>query len=416
VSEATDVYRRDVAAAERFARLGEGRYRLDVPEAGITLDLDRLRRESHALWGELTVRCELPGARTYNGILSAGDFNLSSVRARQDRAKHLGERADAPDLDFSTLLEELAQRTIAAEREGVPLVLLRDIPRPAPDEARMVDGLPLLVRHPMIGFGDGGTFKSYLGLYMLGRLEQQGIRCALYDWELDAPDHRDRLERLFGSDMPAVRYHRCQAPLVDLADRIRRDVRDEGLGYVLLDSVAFGCDGPPEESDTVRRYFQALRSIGPVGSLNIAHMSKADGSDMKPFGSVFWYNGARSIWYFKLADGDPAAVTVGLFHRKANTGPKRPPIGWEVRFGDGEGDDGIIRVRSVSVADTPDLAAGLSVRQRMAHLLKQGAMTPEILAEELGAKVDTVNRTARRYRQQFTILPGGSLGLLGRTS
>jgi hypothetical protein len=64
-------------------------YTLDLPGYGITFEADRLRRERQELFGELIVRCTLPGAKVVNGALSTGDFNFSSVRARSDRAKLL---------------------------------------------------------------------------------------------------------------------------------------------------------------------------------------------------------------------------------------------------------------------------------------------------------------------------------------
>jgi hypothetical protein len=70
-----------------FVQIGDGCYQLTVASLGLKFTIDRLRRESHALHGELTVECNLAGARTNDGYLPAGDLNVSSVDARHKRAK-----------------------------------------------------------------------------------------------------------------------------------------------------------------------------------------------------------------------------------------------------------------------------------------------------------------------------------------
>jgi hypothetical protein len=39
-------------------------------------------------------------------------------------------------------------------------------------------------------------------------------------------------------------------------------------------------------------------------------------------------------------------------------------------------------------------------------------MTPEAVAEEIEAEVETVKRTARRYKNLFIVIADGRLGLL----
>lgn len=395
-------------SVNQFEALGEDRYRLVVPACSTILDVDRLRRERNQLICELCVRCDLPGSLTVDGVLSVAEMNLSSLRARVERARYLDARARTNGrIDWTGVMEELAQRVLTAERRGTPSVDLRSLPRPDPDDMLDVDGLVLPRRHPSIVFGDGGAAKSYMELYFLGRLAAEGLRVALFDWELAGEDHRDRLERLFGSDMPTIHYARCDRPLVAEVDRLRRIVHEKKIEFAGFDSVAFACDGPPEAAEVAGRYFRATRQIGEIGSLHIAHISKAEGSDQKPFGSAFWHNGARSTWFAKLAETTPDGRTIqlGLYNRKANLGPLRAAVGFEVAFGDGE-----TRFERVDLADVPDLAAKLSVRQRMAWALRQGAMTPEALASDIGAKVDTVTRNARRYRKQFVVLDGGLIG------
>ncbi len=392
-----------------FNALGDDRYELTVRSIGVRLEIDRLRRERHELIGELSVHCDLPGARTVDGTLSVADFNLSSARSRIDRAKLVATRANAKGVDFTALIEEFCQRVLQADRAGLPAVDLRTFPRPTTeDDSIRIEGLTLTRHHPTIFFGDGGTAKSYTALYVLGRMAQNGISTALFDWELAGEDHRDRLERLFGANMPRIYYARCEKPLVYEVDRLRRIVRDRGIQFSVFDSIAFACDGPPEAAEVAGRYFRAVRQIGG-GSLHIAHISKGEGADRKPFGSTFWHNGARSTWYVKLAEGseDSEVLKVGYFNRKANLGCISPATGFTITFADEQ-----TTFQRSDVADSPDLAGQLSVRQRMVAALRRGAMTPEAIAEEIEAEVETVKRTARRYKQQFTVIDGGRIGRL----
>jgi hypothetical protein len=402
-------------AGAEFSALGDDRYRLSLPAIGVVFEVDRLRREYNELQGELCVRCDLPGARPVGNDknLSIADFNFSSARARQDRAKILAQRANTGNhLDWFGLMEEFSQKVLEADRTGQPAVDLRTLPAPAAEDTLNVEGLYLLRRHPTILFGDGGAAKSYLGLYLAGRLSERGVRVGLFDWELAGEDHRERLERLFPDGMPRILYARCERPLVHEIDRLRRIVREQGLEYLVYDSVAFACDGPPEAAEIAGRYFRAVRQIGG-GSLHIAHVSKGENADKKPFGSAFWHNGARSTWYAQLAGGDSNSenLSLGLFNRKANLGRVRGPIGFTVSFTEDR-----TTFRRSDVADSPELAGKLTIRERMFALLRKRAMSPEQIAEEIEAEVETVQRTARRYKNLFVMIPDGRLALLERST
>jgi hypothetical protein len=401
-------------AGAEFSALGDDRYRFSLPAIGVVFEVDRLRRDHNELIGELSVRCGLPGARSIgnDGSLSIADFNLSSARARSDRAKLLAQRANTGGgVDWAGLVEQFSQKVLEADRTGQPAVDLRQLPRPnAQDDMLVVEGFALPKRHPAILFGDGGTGKSYLGLYLAGRIAEKGLAVALFDWELAGDDHRDRLERLFPDGMPRILYARCERPLVSEVDRLRRIVREGGIEYSVFDSVAFACDGPPEAAEVAGRYFRTVRQIGG-GSLHVAHVSKAEGAKEKPFGSVFWANGARSTWYVQLAEASAGTdvLQIGLFNRKSNLGRLRPPLGFNISFG-----EEVTTFRRTDVADSPDLAVNLSVRQRAFYALRKGSMDPERLAEEIDSDLQTVKRTIRRYKKLFTVLEGGRVGLLDR--
>jgi hypothetical protein len=400
-----------LAKGERtFEVLSEGRYRFTLKTAGVTFEVDRLRREHNELIGELIVRCELAGARTIADrddgrrpdLLSTADFNFSSLRARQDRAKHLRERARTKDDAFDWLhtLEDFVQRVHAAERAGQPSILLRDaIPATTPDEMD-VDGFYLLRRNSEIWFADGGTSKSYLALYVASRLAQMGVPTLFADWEMQEEDQRERLERLFGSDMPAIHFARCDKPLVDERDRLQRIIRDNSIQYIVIDSIGVACGGPPESAEFANRFMLAVRQLG-IGSLLIAHVNKSDTGDRKPFGSSFWHNNARSTWFIQQSEdgSDERRVLATMFHRKSSGGPLHRPIGYQILF-HGERAE----VTLVNAADVPGAAEKMTISQRMTHALKGGRRTVTELASELDVDSESIRTTAKRTKQRFSYM------------
>lgn len=392
-----------------FCQVGDGCYRLLILSLGIQITVDRLRRDRSELVGELSVACDLPGAKRIgnDGVIHAADWNLSSADARWRRAKLLGERSNAPDVDWGSLLEEMAISTIAAERAGSPSQPLHTFERPGPDAEFDVDGWRLLRDHATITFGDGGSAKSYLALYTAGRLAARGVTVLYADWELGGGDHRDRLERLFGEDMPTVHYMRCDRPLVNEADRIGREVRRLSVDYLICDSIAFATAGPPEGAEHATAYFRAVRQIG-IGSLHLAHINKSESGDQKPFGSSFWHNSARATWFVKQAgaSSDGARVSIGLFNRKSNLTRIQPAVGFQFEFTE----DATV-VSRTNLADVEDLAGQLPIWQRIAHLIKAGGGVPRAIqeiADELDAKVDTVKKAVslRRKGSMFAHVPG----------
>ena len=120
-----------------------------------------------------------------------------------------------------------------------------------------------------------------------------------------------------------------------------------------------------------RGIFARLERSAAV-SLHIAHVNRKEDNDKKPFGSTFWHNSARSTWFVQASEqaGDEKLLRLRFFNRKNNLGPLHSPVGFVVEFRD----DQTIFQRA-EVTDTPDLAAKMSIRQRMRHLLKHGSLS-----------------------------------------
>jgi hypothetical protein len=379
-------------------------YSLALLESGVQFHANYVRRDRHETFGELVVQCDHPRARTVEGnVLSRGTFNFSSPTARKQRAQLLGEMSRGLELDWLHLLEELCVKVLAKHSEGEPAVLLRDIPRPPAEDTVNVEGLTLLKRHGVVLFGDGGSAKSYLALFLAGRLAQQGYRVALFDWELAGEDHRERLERLFGPDMPAVWYRRCTHPLVVELDGLRRFARDARLDYIVYDSVAFAAHDKTESADSAIAYFRAVRQIGP-GSLHVAHITKGgDANTEKPFGSTFWHNSARATFYVERVGqaDDGHEITIRIVNKKANLDRLQPTLGYQFRFNQDR-----TLVLPTTVADSADPTEKEPLWRRMRDAVRRGPKTVAQLAEELRANAETLDRTIRRKPELFTRLTG----------
>jgi len=363
----------------------------------------RVHWERHELHGMLTIDTTVPGIRTVDGRMSMGTFNLTSMAARTRLAKDLSTRAKTPELDYEWHLEELCQRVLMAEQKGRPIQQLnRIVPRPVENATRIdIHGFPLLLHHPTMLFGDGAAGKSTLALYMAGILEQRGIPTLYLDWELDEFDHFDNLVKLFGADPPDVKYRFCQRPLQVEAESLAEQVWECGIEYIVCDSVAPACMGAPETAEACQGYFRALRAM-KVGSLNLAHVTKGEDSDKKPFGSAYWFNLVRSCWYLERADPIPgdSAVRLGLYQRKYNLGPVRPALGMLIDYTENR-----ILISDGDIADNEQLASKLTLSQKLYAALRKGeSKTIATLVEETGAHQKSIEKLLRSSTR-FTRIP-----------
>lgn len=411
--------------AERtFGPSAGGGYVFALPALGITKTLEHLRRERHELHGELTVHCSMFGARTVGpNILSAGTINLSSVSARVSRARILAARARTGDsIPFEDLLEEFAYLVLDAERDGDPAIDLSLVtPQPAStggDLIRLDGGLFVARRHSTIPFGMGGVFKSYFALGAVVELARMGLRVGYFDWEMDEYAHHDRLRMLVPSGpIPSIKYVRCRRPLVHELSRLQRIVRQERLDYVVLDSVAYGCAGAPEDSEACMAYFQAVNQLGDhLGTMLLAHVSKPREqgrlSDMKyPFGSIFWHNSARVTWLLHKSQGGPdqRAAQVAFINRKNSFGKEGDVIGRRITFQPATATDGPSVQFGAAGADQmdDDVVTQIPLWKRIHSAVKYTPLTVAEISDQIGhGNVESINRIVRQYKQVFTRVDG----------
>lgn len=366
-------------------------------DPAVELKFDLLRLDRRA--GELSAEVTVTGA---DEMLHRARLNLSSTDSRTRFTNHLAKRLAGPD--WPGLVEAAAWKVIEAYRQGAPAFLLKDAEEPA--AAGWALEPLVLARDPVILFGDGGALKSYTSLATAVALQSgialvdglspvRAFRVAYLDFEWNPWPHRRRLRALCGpGELPEILYVPCQTsgPLSHQVERLQRIFAEHRIDYAFIDSVGLACDGPPEEAQSALGFFQALSRL-EVGSTLIAHTNR-EGDTSKPFGSAYWHNSARLTWYMKRERANGAtAVDVGLYNRKANDGAQREePLGLRFEFS-----DDATTVRSIEVADVPQLEAQTLLRDRIARAVKQGAKTALELAAELGVPANSIAKTASRW-------------------
>ena len=275
--------------------------------------------------------------------------------------------------------------------DGDSAIALRDVVPKADHAFVNVTGFMLPLAHPSILFGDGGSAKSLLALYIAGRMAERGHRVLLADWELEAQDHRIRFGRLFGDKLPAdVYYIRCTRPLAREVDRLRRIIRQQEIDYAICDSIGFATHEAPETAVSALAYFQAVRQMG-IGTLSVAHVNRSETGDQKPFGSAFFHNSARATWFVKAVDS-AAGLTLSIFNRKNNLAERQTPFALNVSFSNHG-----VNIKPAEIASVEHSPQSEGIGRRLRVLLKGGARSRTEIAEALNnVKADSVRRVVDR--------------------
>jgi hypothetical protein len=286
-----------------------------------------------------------------------GDVTLTSLRDRLTLEEFLKElfpyeehteeqKANGWDPDPFDPTWELGlfiSRVIELEVRAHRSVDLQDvIPEPVTlDRFEVGPGWWLYLKQHTVLFGDGSSAKSLLATTAAGRLVQMGHRPLIIDYEMTPTAYLTRVEEQFGN-LRGIRHLHHTMPLRELVQLLKEEVRQYGIDYIIVDSVAPACGGgEAEASTTAVAYFNALRDIGVAGTLSIAHRTKQpygekEGEE-KPFGSGFWHNLARSTWFARVETRADGLMKVRLANRKDNFLPQSQDVLAEIVFTEGRG-------------------------------------------------------------------------------
>lgn len=279
----------------------------------LRLEASQVQWQGPHLLGSLTLWCD------GESVISQRLFNFTALDQRGLIVNLVGR-----DL-WSPALNRLCTDILAAQGRRLYAPRLVEFQRNETLDLPWPLGVlpPVRIDTPCIYFGDGGTGKSFLGLYAAGQLALQGFTTLFLDYEMTAERHRNRLHQLFGDDEPeGIRYLQADMPLVELARDLAVLIQAHRIDYLVVDSIAHACHGDVERNEIATGYMAVAQSLG-IGSLHIAHVTKRGAhADERPFGSIFWHNSARETWSIARAPEYDRDDAVGLVmqQRKSNIG------------------------------------------------------------------------------------------------
>jgi len=237
------------------------------------------------------------------------------------------------------------------------------------------------------------------------------------DWEAHRATLNDRIAALalgVGVTAPEIFYRRMNRPLADDVEGIGEFIRNEGILLLIVDSVGLAVGGGREgeaAADGTFRLFDALRVLETT-SLLIDHVTGADLENShtaaKPYGSVYKQNLARLAFELRQeGDGTPERIEVVLRNSKANDDFKLAPQGFAICR-----DERSIRIERTDI-EAPELVATLSLPERMARLLRDGAQTRQFIVGELATTDSNIRSAlARDKGRRFTRLADGRVGFV----
>lgn len=386
-------------------------YIASFPLEGVRVAVESLRNSRDGLTADLTVET---GPVSGDGdwvTLTSGRLAMSSISGREQWERRLARR-DGDPKRWGRVLDGLCAAVLRAERRlDAPAIYLRDAQDPPATQMAIA---PLVLANlTTLWFGPDGALKSYAllaaalamhtGLPLLGAKPSRTQRVGFVNFEpFGEGEHKRRMRRLLCVDddfpdgeLPDLVYvDSYGSTLTDQVERLQRVVRDHQLEFIVLDSIGFAADGPLNEDETARRFWQCVGQIGrPM--LADGHTPKA-GDEL--FGSRFWRAGSRLAWHVTKYDGSaPNTAILRFACQKVSVDASLAPVALAFDFSD---DETKISTTSAHRAD------GDQLHQRLAAILhrEQRPVTYAELALALGEEDNRIRRSVSEHSALFTVL------------
>lgn len=351
-----------------------------------------------------------------NRVVITGPTSQSTIA--KFCASRVGEVEDWPGL-----VAQACRMVRKSLEEGTPIVNLAELDA-EPEAPWALDPL-FRDGESVLLYGAAATAKSTIALAIAAAMTTgaptwgwtpAGSSRVLYvDYEDEAQSLTRRLQMLSAGlglpSRPAVLYKHAEASLPVLEAPLARQIADQRIEGLIVDSAALACGAEPEAADSANAYFRTIRRLHLRWSVTIAHQPKARERDPLPFGSQFWFSNPRTIWRTQLAREDgKAGLAVGLWNRKANNADLHPPLAYQVRFTPGV----TTTITPIAPRGVVDFVSHLSNRERVMAALEVANLPLDYRAledrtgltnEQLRVTIHRLSALVEKTENGFRILP-----------
>ena len=362
-----------------------------------------------------------------NAIYGPVRLNLLSSSSRESLIRQLKTRTK--EVNWSMALDQITNLVSTSLDTAEAAIDMRYY-KPKGDKAGWSIRPFVQDKSASLVFGTGGEGKSTLVVAMLlskatGRSfipntdsgAPAGVMFA--DWEDNEDSFYTTCNALLaGMDMtwddvlmPVV-YRHFAGALGDYTDAISDEIHRNNIELIAIDSLvaSSGSEHSPNDAEAARVWHQVVSSFG-IASIGITHIAKNSANkDGTPFGSVFYFNLSRAIFQVSREVESEHSSVLAVAHRKGNNTGIMKTMGLRAEFESDEYDRATkITYSEADLNTTEVLATKLSVTDRIVYAIKDIAMEPKEIAEELDIPANTVRQALLRAkaRKMVVLLPNG---------
>ena len=358
-------------------------YRLSWERHGVEMTFSNFKSNKGGN-AELVVKTLTPGAAPQLGPLS---FGMTSISARESVVRLLKKRYPLEQQEWETLIDQACMVVNEELRHSSPMVRLGSISGHEEGDP-LILGDVLLEKGPTIVLADPSQGKSWWILaaavslatgmdYGLGQPRRK-YRVGVFDWEWAGKQWGKRLYQFLPNEAPEVDifYVKMNTPLLESVEYMRREISDQELDFVFIDSLMFAQGQDLNDAGLATAFMNAVDSL-EVGACIASHPAKG-GDQNTPLGSQVYFAKARAIWKIVKSAGK-GAMYLNLKQTKENDEPK-PERTLCFHF-DPDG----VWCEPVNRAPGGSTAVPGQLRDRILQALNRGALTLDALYERLGA-------------------------------